>query len=438
MQGSSLRCLSTSTSFPTYNPTNTEQNFKSVNTAKLFTGAVLFQATSYPSMARVGLQILKIAGNASEFPPIFSKPVAWVLQNTLFRYFCAGETIQDCQHLATQLSNSNVKVIIDHSVEEGEREEDWKSNLEQKLKLLSAARAHLDGQIHSIPIKITALVCPTLLEKITTIITSETNWMSKHVDPIPALSEEQLSLLHRSEENLLILCREAKSKTVMLLIDAEQSHRQPAVDWLALRLMQRFNTGSSPVVYNTYQMYLRGAIDRVQRDLEFCKGQNITFAAKVVRGAYISAEKSLALKLGVEPPLVDSKKATDEQYDTVISLILHRLKEGQQVAMVVATHNHTSIGKFVQLMDELEIPRNHPMVQTAQILGMSDNLTFALGLAGFNSHKLILFGDFYQIAPWLFRRVEENSDLLSAMSEQRHLLWEELRRRFKRVFMHRA
>lgn len=41
-----------------------------------------------------------------------------------------------------------------------------------------------------------------------------------------------------------------------LLLDAEQTHRQPAIDYIALRLMREFNTRDKGcVVYNTYQVF---------------------------------------------------------------------------------------------------------------------------------------------------------------------------------------
>ena len=40
-----------------------------------------------------------------------------------------------------------------------------------------------------------------------------------------------------------------------LLIDAEHSYFQPAIDLAALHLMRRFNRIGVPVVYNTYQCY---------------------------------------------------------------------------------------------------------------------------------------------------------------------------------------
>ena len=51
--------------------------------------------------------------------------------------------------------------------------------------------------------------------------------------------------------------------------------------------------------------------------------------------------------------------------------------------------------------------RDHHLVHVAQILGMADGLTLALAKSGYNTHKLVLFGDFFEIFPWMLRRVSE-------------------------------
>ena len=43
-----------------------------------------------------------------------------------------------------------------------------------------------------------------------------------------------------------------------------------------------------------------------------------------------------------------------------------------------------------------------------QILGMADDLTLTLGLQGFNSLKLVPYGELQQVLPWLLRRLDEN------------------------------
>ena len=54
----------------------------------------------------------------------------------------------------------------------------------------------------------------------------------------------------------------------------------------------------------------------------------------------------------------------------------------------------------------------HPVL--LQILGMADDLTLTLGLAGHNALKLVPFGRFGEVLPWLLRRLEENQDALGA------------------------
>ena len=48
---------------------------------------------------------------------------------------------------------------------------------------------------------------------------------------------------------------------VRVMIDAEHSYFQPAIDHAAMEVQRRFN-GREPVVYNTYQCYLKDSSSR--------------------------------------------------------------------------------------------------------------------------------------------------------------------------------
>ena len=98
----------------------------------------------------------------------------------------------------------------------------------------------------------------------------------------------------------------------------------------------------------------------------------------------------------------------------------------------------SSIGSAIEELSALSVAGallartgrpEHSAVDFAQILGMADDLTFSLGLDGFNAHKLVPYGAFEELLPWLLRRLEENHDALGAAAEERPLLRRELARR---------
>ena len=49
-----------------------------------------------------------------------------------------------------------------------------------------------------------------------------------------------------SLENMRQLCASARECGISLLLDAEQSHRQPAIDYIARELMHEFNQAGTP------------------------------------------------------------------------------------------------------------------------------------------------------------------------------------------------
>ena len=77
-------------------------------------------------------------------------------------------------------------------------------------------------------------------------------------------------------------------------------------------------------------------------------------------------------------------------------------------AVVLATHNSASVLRAVDTMRVLGLPASHEAVHWAQIQGMADHLSVALGEGGYNTHKLVTFGAFEQVLPWLLRRLHEN------------------------------
>jgi proline dehydrogenase len=65
----------------------------------------------------------------------------------------------------------------------------------------------------------------------------------------------------------------------------------------------------------------------------------------------------------------------------------------------------------------------------AQLLGMSDHLSFNLAAAGYKVAKYVPYGPVREMIPYLTRRARENTSIRGQTSRELKLLSEELRRR---------
>ena len=81
-------------------------------------------------------------------------------------------------------------------------------------------------------------------------------------------------------------------------------------------------------------------------------------------------------------------------------------------------------------MNRCGISRRGQNVYFGQLLGMADHLTFTLGNGGYSSYKYLPYGPINEVMPYLIRRAQENSDIMSGVTKERAMLWDELMRRF--------
>lgn len=105
--------------------------------------------------------------------------------------------------------------------------------------------------------------------------------------------------------------------------------RQPAIDAIVLALTREFNRPisplSTPLVYGTYQSYLRRGVPHLQACIADAKREGYMIGVKLVRGAYQPLELSVYEKQvakgtwfgGSEPPVWTVKSDTDETYNKV-------------------------------------------------------------------------------------------------------------------------
>ncbi|KAJ3187885.1 hypothetical protein HDU85_006278 [Gaertneriomyces sp. JEL0708] len=251
------------------------------------------------------------------------------------------------------------------------------------------------------------------------------------------------------------VAQHAQTKRVRVMVDAEQTYFQPAVDDIALNLLRKFNPPlhganqtkrSGPVLYNTYQLYLRDAYDRMVMDVERAERGGYAFGVKIVRGAYMHAERERAKELGIPDPIQPSISATHEAYNKAITYLIQKISALQApdnttsstgdirpLSFVVASHNKESATYACQQMATHGVSPSEGSVAFAQLMGMQDGTTFSLAKDGYKVFKYIPYGPIGVTIPYLQRRALENADVLAGgggIAEDRKNILQELRMRF--------
>ncbi|CAN9512938.1 unnamed protein product [Ophioblennius macclurei] len=240
-----------------------------------------------------------------------------------------------------------------------------------------------------------------------------------------AEEEEQMKrLLQRVD----VLAKLAQENGVRLMVDAEQTYLQPAISRLTLEMQRVYNRGK-PVIFNTYQCYLKDAYDSVTADVELSRREGWHFAAKLVRGAYMYQERDRAEELGYEDPINPDYETTNWMYHRCLDFVLDEIAAHRNANVMVASHNEDTIKHTLTRMKHLGLLPTENKVFFGQLLGMCDQISFPLGQAGFPVYKYVPYGPVNEVMPYLSRRAQENRGIMKGVQKERELLWKELKRR---------
>lgn len=73
---------------------------------------------------------------------------------------------------------------------------------------------------------------------------------------IKALTHEEDEMFRNMMRRIHTIAQAAKEKDVRVMVDAEQSYLQPAINRITVELMRKYN-GEKAIIFNTYQCYLK-------------------------------------------------------------------------------------------------------------------------------------------------------------------------------------
>jgi proline dehydrogenase len=93
------------------------------------------------------------------------------------------------------------------------------------------------------------------------------------------------------------------------------------------------------------------------------------------------------------------------------------------------SHNEYSNQYLASLIEKHGLKHNDSHVWFAQLMGMSDNISFNLAKVGYNVVKYVPYGPVESVMPYLLRRAAENTSVAGQSSRELALIRKELRRR---------
>jgi proline dehydrogenase len=340
----------------------------------------------------------------------FGLPIKKIIKQTIFELFCGGETIADCKNTIETLNRFSVGTILDYSVEGEDDEKSFDATEAEVIDSITYGKLH-KAEIPFSVFKITGIGSRDLLSKV------------QAANKLSEIEEKHWENFKKRFENI---CKKASECEIRLFVDAEETWIQTVIDDLVLEKMEKYNVNNATYIYNTYQLYRSEGLGILMQHISKAKLGGFKIGAKLVRGAYMEKERKRAEELSYPDPINESKAKTDEQFNLALEACMDNMGT---VSICCGTHNETSCKLGVDLLNKKGLDSGDQRVYFAQLLGMSDNISYNLAKKGYNVAKYVPYGPIEAVMPYLFRRADENTSIAGQSSREFLLLKKELKRR---------
>ncbi len=380
---------------------NTEISFSGKTNKDLNRSYWLFKLISYNWFVSMGKVLTTIALK-------LHLPIKGIIKATVFKQFCGGETILECDKAIHDLGKFNIGTILDYSVEGKVSEHDLDACATETIATI--VRAKKDTNIPFSVFKVTGLGRMEILEKV-----------SAKKELTHAEDKEFARVCHRVGN----ICKAAHDAGIPVFIDAEHSWIQNAIDELANQMMALYNI-RKPIVYNTFQLYRNDRLEFLKHSFDLSVKGNYYLGAKLVRGAYMEKERARAIANNYPSPIHTTKQETDNDYNAAMSFCVQNI---DRIAICAGTHNEDSSLLLVELMQKNNIHAHNKHIYFSQLLGMSDHISFNLAKEGYNVAKYVPYGPVREVVPYLIRRAQENTSVKGQTGRELGLIIKEKERR---------
>jgi proline dehydrogenase len=379
---------------------NIEIAFASKSLKELKKAYYIFFFMQWEKVTNIAIELLK-------FAMFLRLPTNWIIKPTVFAQFCGGESLNECKLTISSLAQHSVYSILDYAVE---RElNPVKQTINCKMFSSLIEYDFQSQEVSFSVVKLSAFVNIELLE------------LKSKGQALDASQQANWEIFVNRVEGLFSL---AASYQISLMIDAEESWIQPAIDQLVMEGMKKYNKETT-VIFQTYQLYLKAKYHQLRVDIENAKNEGFKLGIKLVRGAYLEKEIAYHKKKCLEIPVFESKQETDTHFNKALKMCVENISV---LSICCASHNEYSNEYLVNLLKENNLITNQS-VSFAQLYGMGDHITFNLAAQGMLAMKYVPFGKVNQAMPYLIRRAKENKSINGQLSREFALIKAELTRR---------
>ncbi|GAB1603224.1 hydroxyproline dehydrogenase-like [Argonauta hians] len=369
-----------------------------------------------------------------------------ILKPTLYGQFVAGETRMEIERTTTSLESAGIGSLLGMPMEQdaddnnaGDRHAWYEKNHQTMIDAITLV-SQLDSHFPMTHAKLTALMPADVLVTLSDLYPKPTDHSAviSHLAQcmktgqtleIPSLNKKELQELQMCLEKLRTIGEYAVEKDVIFMFDAEHTYVNPGLNMLTLAMMLNYNI-SKPLIFFTYQSYLKGSTENLSRDVRFVQDQGVKLGAKIVRGAYMELERTRAKKHGYDDPVNDTYEDTCNRYERNVENMLIKIsKYPLNYRIMIATHNEQSIQRLHSKVEEYGIIKQSGSVFFGQIYGMGDHVSFTLGSSNVLIYKALPYGPVTETLAYLVRRMQENRAILKGARREKKLIEQSLKGR---------
>jgi len=381
--------------------TNTKIAFHLKTDSELERAYFLFKMISNQPLVKIGTL-------ATNFALRTNLPVEGLIRSTVFDHFCGGVSSKDCVAKIDQLFKSKVHSILDYSVEGKQNESQFEFITKKTIDLIDFAVNN-----KSIPF---AVFKPTAIGRFE---------IYRKISQREKLEGFEFDEWNQIKKRFNRIFKHAQKCNIPVLVDAEESWIQTAVDELLFELMKKYNK-TKAIIYNTLQAYRWDRYDYLVKLLEKAKSEKLIIGIKLVRGAYMEKERARAKDIGYKSPICETKFETDRNFDNCLTFMTDNLDYFQ---LYIGTHNEKSTLHAINILNSKGISNTNSKIWFGQLFGMSDHISFNLADHHYNVSKYLPFGPVKDVLPYLIRRAEENTSVSGQTNRELELIKSERKRR---------